>query len=245
MKYFIGFAVGLLAAWGIAVSQAHADDLEVFQKKAINPVVQLERNCSGVVIDIGQLTDTWIVTANHCVEDEKSGHINIDVKDRAKLVETKTYVFDVVTRSTGTDLAVLKLRKEGLMLDSASIASDDPVEGEHVWTVGYPLGLTKTVTEGFYGGFMSLTEDMTFDTDGNSREVYRATPAIFGGNSGGGMFMKRNNSYQLVGIADAGFMNFFVAGFYNTQKDINQIVNRALKVDSEKNPSIEQRKVND
>lgn len=244
-KFFVGLAVGLLAAWGFAVSQAHADDLSVFQKQAINPVVQLERNCSGVVFNTSDVSATWIVTANHCVDGEQSGHINIDTKDRAKLIDTQTYVFDVKARSISTDLAVLKLRKSGLMLEGATIAQEDPQEGEKVWTVGYPLGLTRTVTEGFFGGFMSLSPDMGFDEDGNGREVYRATPAIFGGNSGGGFFVKRGDHYELVGITDAGFRAFFVAGFYNTQKDMNELIRLTLSAEQRQSVTIEQKKQND
>jgi S1-C subfamily serine protease len=216
---------------------AHAAN--TFQKQAIEPVVQLARNCSGVVLDTSG-TVTYIVTANHCVEGEQSGYVNIDVKAeftqpvskksrKGALIETKQLVYDVIRRDSTNDLAVLRLRKEGLELDGAVIAQEDPTEGDQVWAIGYPLGLTRTVTEGYYGGFMSLAPDMSFDDFGNGRDVYRATPPIYGGNSGGGLFIKDGDEYKLVGISDAAVMSFFVAGFYNPQKEVNAIVNEALK----------------
>lgn len=210
-----------------------------FQKQAVEPVVQLARNCSGVVLDTSG-TVTYIVTANHCVEGEKSGYVTIDVKDeftqptdkksrKGALIETKQLVFDVILRDSTNDLAVLRVRKEGLELDGAVLATEDPIEGDQLWTIGYPLGLTRTITDGFFGGFMSFDSSMGFDEFGNGRDVYRASPPLWGGNSGGGLFIKVGDEYKLVGIAHAGFRSYFVAGFYIPQKEVNDIVARALK----------------
>lgn len=232
-------AIIILVAAGF-FTDSKADELATFQKQVINPVVQLNRNCSGVVLDLENTKNTFLVTANHCVEGEKSGYVTLDTKatyhdpisdkdKRGALIETQSVVYDVVRRDLVNDLAVIKTRKEGLELDGVTLAQEDPQEGEQVWTVGYPLGLTRTVTEGFFGGYMNLTPDMHFDEFGNGRPVYRATPPIYGGNSGGGMFVKNDDHYELVGITDAGFQNFFVAGFYNPQEFINEIVKETLK----------------
>lgn len=233
-KILLGIAGTALIALFFIPASAKADEL--FVKDVINPVVQLERNCSGVVIDTPNLKQTIIVTANHCVSDdatpdpeEKSGYVFIDDKDGATVVTTTKYVYDVVVRDTGNDIALIKLRKEGLLLDSASLTSEDPKEGDDVWTVGYPLGQPRTVTQGFFGGFSSLNRDMTFNEFGNGRMVYKASPAIYGGNSGGGMFSKVKGEYKLVGITDAGFSSFFVVGFYNPQAPINELVAKGLK----------------
>lgn len=233
------FKMSLVTILSVLSLSGIAQAANTFQKQAIEPVVQLARNCSGVVLDTSG-TVTYIVTANHCVEGEKSGYVMIDVKDefaqpvdkksrKGALIETRQLVYDVIRRDATNDLAVLRLRKEGLELDGAVLAQEDPTEGDQVWAIGYPLGLTRTVTEGYFGGFMSLTPSMRFDEFGNGRDVYRATPAIYGGNSGGGLFIKDGDEYKLVGISDAGFPSFFVAGFYNPQREVNAIVNEALK----------------
>jgi len=225
------FLAKILASIAFAVMpfSALADN---FVDQAVEPVVQLNRNCSGVVVKVGDPNITYIVTAQHCVDGEESGFVTIDVKDRAKVVKTTQYVFDIVRQSKNDDLAVIKLREEALRLASANIATEDPVEGEKVWTIGYPLGLTRTITDGYYGGYSDLPKNMRGMPNtpfGNGNPKYRATPPIFGGNSGGGLFKKVGDDFQLVGISDAGFPSFFVAGFYNPQEEINKIVKEAMK----------------
>lgn len=232
MKFITMAALAVLL-----VGTAKADDITQFQNEAIDPVVQLNRNCSAVVLDLSNKEYkvdpkvTYLATADHCVEKQESTTITIDTKDRAKLIGTQEIVADVIQHSSEKDLAVLKVRRENVGLKGAIIAETEPTEGERVYTIGYPLGLTRTVTEGFFGGFMSFDKKMDFDSYGNGREVYRATPAIYGGNSGGGLFWKQGERWKLLGISDAGFPAFFVAGFYNTQKDLNKLVDMAVKSD--------------
>lgn len=227
-------ALGVLTMGGIFVSKANAADA-TFVKEVISPVVQLERNCSGVVLEVGKPSDTIIATANHCVSgdaspSEKSGYVMIDEKDGQKVTMTNQYVYDVVIRDTTNDMALIKLRKEGLFLDGATLASTDPTEGDTTWAVGYPLGLPRAVTTGLFGGWISLTPDMSFDQFGNGRGVYRSATPIFGGNSGGGLFMKDNDKYKLVGIADAGFSIYPFSAFFNPQEPLNKMVDRGLKL---------------
>jgi S1-C subfamily serine protease len=234
MREFFRNIVAAVFAVAISTTAMAASDLPTFQKQAVDTVVQLNRSCSGVVLDTSKVEKldketTYIITANHCVDGEESGYVTIDKKDKQKVVKTEQYVFDVIRRAATKDLAFLRLREKGLSLPSAVLDTKDPVEGQEVWTVGYPLGLNRTITAGFFGGFANITKDMRFDEFGNGRPVYRASPAIYGGNSGGGMFINDGGQYKLVGITDAGFPSFFVAGFYNPQEDINEIVNSALE----------------
>lgn len=248
-KFLTKIVVALAVA--LSATAAYADN---FKDQAIDTVVQLNRNCSGVVFDTSNTTTTYIITANHCVSDgaspdpkNTSGYVSIDKKERGKLLGTDQHVYDVLIRDTANDLAVIKLREEGLMLPSASIANTDPYEGEKVWTVGYPLGLTRTITEGFMGGYESINrQSMSGDQFGNEAILYRATPAIFGGNSGGGLFKKNGENYELVGITDLGFRIFPVAGYYVPQDKINEIIARALKNEAKtETVQIVQRKAND
>lgn len=229
-KILIG-AVGalvILVAAGLYENAKAADNN--FVKQAVNPVVQLNRNCSGVVIDTDRETTTYILTANHCVDGDKSGLLSIDEKVRQKVIATSEYVFDVIQRDTTNDLAFLKVRKEGLMLEGAVLATEDPKEGQEVWAVGYPLGWTRTITQGYVGGFESIDNKLTkFDSFGNERPLMRATPPITGGNSGGGLFIKDGDNYKLVGISDAAVPSFGEAALFVPQDKINEIVRGALK----------------
>lgn len=238
MKFFnkIGPVILLIIAAVLLLPYSvFAGDLKSFQKEVVNPVVQLERNCSGVVIDTSDENKTFIVTAEHCVTGDKSGRVNIDIKDKQKLISTEQHVFDVIVRDVEDDVAFLQLRKEGLNLEGATIGKEDPQEGEPVWVVGYPLGKSRLITSGFFGGFdsLDLNKPGGFSELGDYRPVYRASPAIIGGSSGGGMFVEGEDGYKLVGITHAGFPNFFVASFFNPQEAINNIVERGLKIVSE------------
>lgn len=264
-KFYSLLTVGVIgvAALFFAGKAVSADELKSLQNEAIAPVVQLNRNCSSVVINTNKPSSTYLVTANHCVSDgasqdrwgnstDKNGMVTVDVKDKAELIETNQYVYDVLIRDTKLDLAVLKLRKEGLMLQGADILTEDPQEGEDVVAVGYPLGLTRTVTRGNFGGFEAMSSDLQWDEFGgpssdpaSSRAMYRATPPIFGGNSGGGMFVERDGHWKLAGISDVNFPRFFVAGYYVPQNYIRDVVERALKNENKDPVTIEQKKSND
>jgi S1-C subfamily serine protease len=249
-KFIIGGILGM--ALGMSMGAAKADEVADFQREAINPVVQLERNCSGSVVNTSDKAITYILTANHCLEEGlkvKSGHINIDVKEEnsSKINHTNTYVYDIVTRSIPNDLAVLKLRDKNLNLDGVTIGTEDPQVGEDVWTVGFPMGFGKLITGGKFAGYDNLDLDTyRFDDTGNGLEVYRASPAIVGGNSGGAFFVKRDGHYQQVGVTFAGFPTYFVYGLYHTQKQINEILKNAMNIESKTDtPKIEQAKKND
>lgn len=230
--------ISLLSVFPVA-----ANGLEQMQKEMINPVVQLDKQCSGVVIDTTSTEDTYIVTAEHCVPDPKqlSGYVNLEVRDGAKLVEKNELVYDVLVKDTKTDLAVIKLRKKGLDLERAVVGTETPLEGETTWTVGYPLGLTRTVTQGIFGGYGTL-DGLTFEEFGNKEVYYRATPAMMGGNSGGGLFRKTDKGYELIGITSRG--TSLVIGFYVPNTEINKIVERALKTET-KTYTVEQKKLDD
>lgn len=245
----VAMSLGLTAF----VSTSRAEDQLVTQ--AIRPVLQLERNCSAVVIDIAakypEFKDrTYLVTANHCVVEDaksdqlefngkdKSGRLTIDEKNKDQILSTTQYIYDVVIRDTKNDTAMIRLRKDGLALKGAMIAERDPTLGENVWTTGYSLGIPNpTTTDGHWGGFIS----MDISDEGGREDVvvsngvpkYTASPAIVGGNSGGGMFLRDDGNYKLVGIADMVAGRFANAGFYNPQGVINELVTKGLKNEKE------------
>jgi hypothetical protein len=80
------------------------------------------------------------------------------------------------------------------------------------------------------GGYESIDIDLKgFDKFGNERALLRATAPITGGNSGGGLFIKRDNGYELVGISDAGVPSFPQAALFVPQDNINELVDGAMK----------------
>lgn len=126
-----------------------------------------------------------LLTAKHC----KQGDM-----DRFQ-VGNKTAVVEF--ESPKSDIMTLKLLA-GSFKEVASVCAREPQQDDKVWLVGYPLGIGQVVTEGH---LQFLRGDM-----------YLATaPAIFG-NSGGGLFVKQNDKFCLVGIVSqgAGVENQFI-----------------------------------
>lgn len=238
----IAFGLAMVAV-SYFITPAKAEDVGIFQDDAINTVIQLERNCSGVVFQTSNKSKSYIITANHCVDiDEKSKRVTIDVKDRQKVIETQQLVADVIQRDTEADLAVLRVRKTDANLPAAIVGTQDPKEGETVFVVGYPLGLGRKVTSGLFGGFESLSsKDLKFSANGDERALYTASPPIFGGNSGGGLFRKVDNHFELIGISDVVFPSFFVEGFYVPQDAINKVIQQALASEATEHVEIKHR----
>lgn len=195
--------VGLAAAVTyIAVGDAKATDL----KTVLAATAQLNKNCSAQVIksDRDEKTgkvETLLLTAKHCVSrNEKSEQIvEFPVYDKTKLIAKREYLGTVKGVHYNSDLALIELKDHNtLFTDTVDLAPSEISNtiGDPVITVGYPLGLSLTVTNGAFGS----TEVMDWPAPGT--EFYRASPMIAGGNSGGGLYtIDKAGNYTLAGIA--------------------------------------------
>ena len=102
-----------------------------------------------------------------------------------------TFDATVVGQDSQTDLAVLKIEKDGLT--PAEFAdSDQAVVGEFVMAVGSPLGLDTTVTQGIISAVNRQVE-----SDGVVYTCIQTDAAINSGNSGGALV---NSDGQVIGI---------------------------------------------
>ena len=153
---------------------------------------------SGIIIS----EDGYIVTNNHVVDSSSSNssysyyELSKATSIKVKL-NTATYgedaVFDatVVGQDSQTDLAVLKIDKDGLT--PAEFAdSDQAVVGEFVMAVGSPLGLDTTVTQGIISAV-----DRQVESDGLVYTCIQTDAAINSGNSGGALV---NSDGKVIGI---------------------------------------------
>ena len=153
---------------------------------------------SGIIIS----EDGYIVTNNHVVDSSSSNssysyyELSKATSIKVKL-NTATYgedaVFDatVVGQDSQTDLAVLKIDKDGLT--PAEFAdSDQAVVGEFVMAVGSPLGLDTTVTQGIISAV-----DRQVESDGVVYTCIQTDAAINSGNSGGALV---NSDGKVIGI---------------------------------------------
>lgn len=184
--------------------------------QAVAPVVKIDNDCSATIIkndrdDKGKYT-TQLLTAKHCVVDRKNGTMDYPREDKGLRIGNTVFTYQVKKQSYLYDLALLELRDTTTVFPVAKIADKLAVEeGDLVWAVGYPLAATRTVTLGTFNGFQNTTEG-TNDTDG----IYiRGSAAMTFGNSGGALFQKDGDTYELIGVTsmkyrENHFMNLFV-----------------------------------
>ena len=105
----------------------------------VEPMTARFGSGSGFVLS----REGYVVTNNHVIEEAVS--VVIELKDNRQFDAT------VVGRDTETDIAVLKVEADSLQ--PAMLGNSDSVEvGDWVLALGYPLGLSVTVTAGIVSG---------------------------------------------------------------------------------------------
>lgn len=193
---------------------------ETLNKKSqmLDPVVQINKNCSAVVISSEEGKGSFLITADHCVTGAKEFKINIKGYFNGFVSEEPT--FKVVAQDPKNDLAVIHTDVYGLRY--ALIATQKPTEGDQVWTVGFPLGLNKKLSTGFYG------QDVVV----GGMNHQEASSLIAGGNSGGGLFVVEDGVYKLVGVTSKGMVHsmipqlFTPIGLYTDLEPIHDILEK-------------------
>ncbi len=147
---------------------------------------------SGIIIS----EDGYILTNNHVINSSSSSSyysLGEATKVSVYLYNDETeYEAKVVGTDEETDLAVIKIEKEGLQV--AELGDSDSVEvGEFAMAVGNPLGMQSSVTAGMIG---AVDREIT-DSDGKTYKLIQTDAAINSGNSGGALV---NSKGQVIGI---------------------------------------------
>lgn len=148
---------------------------------------------SGIIIS----EDGYIVTNNHVV-DSSSQSTYYEISDatsvKVSLFNDETqYDAKIVGKDPQTDLAVLKIEKNGLT--AAEFADSDSVKvGEFSMAVGNPLDLGTTITCGVVSALNRKVQD---SEGGTSYNCIQTDAAINSGNSGGALV---NSQGQVIGI---------------------------------------------
>lgn len=147
---------------------------------------------SGVIIS----DDGYILTNNHVVNSSSSSsyyELGKASKITVSLYNDDTeYEAEIVGTDEQTDLAVIKIDKDGLT--AAELGNSDSVQvGEFCMAIGNPLGLGTTVTD----GIVSAVNREVTDEDGNTYTAIQTNAAINSGNSGGALV---NSQGQVIGI---------------------------------------------
>lgn len=215
----IAIAALLALAVGSQAVASSAADLTKLHEQVIAPSVFVEMiglgSCSGQVFwsdrdqKSGDVT-TYVLTAKHCVADTTGGtpiKVSFPTYD-TDLAETGAVVYNAVVdeQSWKADVAVLVLEDKQTHFDQlAKLAGPEVklVEGEDAWTVGYPLGYSRTVTRGMVGTATSLDASAIGGPE-KLTNFLRATPDITNGSSGGAVYHQNaSGDYELIGTATA------------------------------------------
>ena len=149
---------------------------------------------SGIIIS----EDGYILTNNHVVNSASSNSNSFYEIGKANKVTVKLYNDDteyegeIIGTDSETDLAVIKIDKDGLT--AAELGDSDSIQvGEFVMAIGSPLGLDNSVT----AGIVSAVNREVTDEDGNTYVAIQTDAAINSGNSGGALV---NSKGQVIGV---------------------------------------------
>ncbi len=147
---------------------------------------------SGVIIS----EDGYILTNNHVINSSSSSSY-YELGKASKITVTlfnddTEYEAKIVGTDEQTDLAVIKIEKDGLT--AAELGDSDSVQvGEFCMAIGNNLGLGSTVTD----GIVSAVNRKVTDEEGNSYTAIQTNAAINSGNSGGALV---NSKGEVIGI---------------------------------------------
>jgi serine protease Do len=141
------------------------------------------------------LHEGYIVTARHAVEkNSPTGHI-VPKVIHVLTADLHELVAQIVGESAYLDVVVYRLnQKDRPILDTATgFATEPPIVGGEVFTVGYPMGWGPTMAFGRIGNVNTFLQ--TVET-----RLLQADLSACSGNSGGALY---NQDGQVVGIMHA------------------------------------------
>ena len=147
---------------------------------------------SGIIIS----EDGYILTNNHVVTSSSSSSF-YEIEEANKVTvklynDSNEYEAKIIGTDSQTDLAVIKIEKDGLT--AAELGDSDAVQvGEFAMAIGSPLGLDNSVT----AGIISAVNREVTDNDGNKYSTIQTDAAINAGNSGGALV---NSKGQVIGV---------------------------------------------
>lgn len=149
---------------------------------------------SGVIIS----KEGYILTNNHVIDTSSSSTRQYTVSEANKVLvylygEDEPVEAKIIGSDSITDLAVLKIEKDGLT--PIEFGDSDSVQvGEFAMAVGSPLDMRDTVTAGIISGTDREIED---ENSGTIYTLLQTDAAINAGNSGGALV---NAEGKLIGI---------------------------------------------
>lgn len=190
-----------------------------------------EATGSGIIIS----EDGYIVTNNHVISSESTSAFYAITEATGIKVnlynDSESYDATVVGTDPYTDLAVLKIEKNGLT--PAVLGDSNNVRvGEVVMAVGNPLGMDYSVTSGIVSAL-----DREVESDGTTFTAIQTDAAINSGNSGGALV---NTKGEVIGINTLKFAGDGVEGigFAIPISSTTSIINQLIEFKTVKRPYI-------
>ena len=205
---------------GYIVTNAHVITTEI-QKKVNN------NNGGGNPFDpFGGFFDNFYNSYSYETEVVKADKVTVTFNDETE------YEAKVIGYDSNTDLAVLKVEATGLT--AAEIGDSSVLEmGDTAITLGYPLGLGLSASDGIISG---LNKEMTVEVAGGTATMtlLQTDAAINPGNSGGPLI---NAAGQVVGITSSKIASYQVdgVGFAIPITDALPILNELMTTGTVKN----------
>lgn len=193
---------------------AKADEL--LRTQAVNPVYKIitgDAVCSATAVKIEGVPEnvSAFLTAKHCINPEHPVGKLVDETVTDDSESVKYYDYKVVSVSKSSDLAGIIVESDKLHTEKAVIADTQSVmESDEVFSVGYPLGMSRTVTTGLLG-----QKERNLQPSGDIKVMQRASTLLDRGMSGGPLYQKTEKGYEIIGVASTkangnDFMSSFV-----------------------------------
>lgn len=211
--------LALTAAIAMIVISLGNQQRETEELQQMQPAEEQQENTSisdasqsVLYLEVYDDQDELIATASgFLVEDHSTLVTNYHVMEDAYRIVAKTpdgkqsqVISDVINYDEHADLAILRCKGEmkaaPLTLGDSSLA----VQGDTIYTAGYPLGLSNTLSDGIISSRY---------IDENNIDILQITAPISNGSSGGALF---NVNGEVIGIISASYtdgqnMNIAVA----------------------------------
>lgn len=189
-----------------------------------------EATGSGIILT----EDGYILTNNHVISSDNSSYYTIATATGIKINlynDDQTYDATVIGTDQYTDLAVLKIEKNGLTPATLGDSNTAKV-GEFVMAIGNPLGMDYSVTSGIIS---AINRDV--ESDGVTFSAIQTDAAINSGNSGGALVNAKGevigvNTLKLAGTGIEG------VGFAIPISSTTSIINQLIEFQTVKRPYI-------
>ncbi|RMH31517.1 MAG: serine protease [Nitrospirae bacterium] len=160
------------------------------EEEAPREAVKSHFSVRGSGVYIG---DRYLVTARHAVEHQRGGKREVSDRIRVLTSQFEELPARLIGVDAVLDVAVYRLDvdEREISLRPVNFSDKEPVSGEEILTVGYPLGWGPAMTFGRVGN------TMTFLPTAQSR-LLQLDMSACSGNSGGGVFDAAGNVVGLI-----------------------------------------------